>query len=94
MEADSETDNSHTEKRNSATGGDTGTAVEVWQSPRWFILYRPHECRVTLYCLAVYSHNSIVIVLVCVLLSPLQMELVVREREWQWCCLQFLVWFS
>ena len=27
MEADSETDNSHTEKRNSATGGDTGTAV-------------------------------------------------------------------
>ena len=25
--ADSETDNSHTEKRNSATGGDTGTAT-------------------------------------------------------------------
>ena len=33
VEADSETDNSPTEKRNSATGGDTGTAVEVWQSP-------------------------------------------------------------
>ena len=31
--ADSETDNSHTEKRNSATGGDTGTATVLPPSP-------------------------------------------------------------
>ena len=30
---DSETDNSHTEKRNSATGGDRGTAIVLFSPP-------------------------------------------------------------
>ena len=41
--ADSETDNSHTEKRNSATGGDTGTNVLSSPSlPSSFFFFNVH----------------------------------------------------